>query len=59
MNQAQAIKAGFADHPLSEAELKKMRAQAEASRLQQKQAEDADTIDFEHFLIGYLALPDP
>lgn len=59
MNQAQSIKAGFASHPLSETELARMRAQAEASHLQQKQAEDAETIDFEHFLLGYLALPDP
>ena len=35
-----------------------MRAHAAASLTAQAQAEAADTVDFEQFLIGYLALPE-
>lgn len=58
MNQAQSIRTEFAEHPLSGAALEKMRAHAAASLTAQAQAEAADTVDFEQFLIGYLALPE-
>jgi glutamate--cysteine ligase len=56
LNQSIAHKGYFDAHRLREQQFAEYRAQAEASIAEQHRIEAADTVDFDTYLAGYLAL---